>query len=69
MLEYKLPTLATLYGCNLREANLGPVWTGFHRPINAAGISIDRQYVAEELARAGGWRYFHPYLERWVLDA
>jgi hypothetical protein len=59
-LEYKLPTYAEIFGIPFYEKDFG-VGTA----MNAINQQIGRDFIRAELAKAGGWRLFHPHYEPW----
>ena len=67
--EYKLPSLARHYGLPIMEKDLGVLWDPLEdradAPMNAINRPISRQFVSTQLARKGGWRVFHPFIEPW----
>jgi hypothetical protein len=71
-LEYKMPTLARLWGTPIRtDLGFDPWWAADPstrdaplrvRVLNAVGEEISPETVASELARIDGARIFHPFV-------
>lgn len=69
-LEYKLPTLATIWGIDVYEHDLGVFWRDERddiakSPLNATKEMITDDYVISQLKLEDGWRIFHPYEQVW----
>lgn len=70
MLEYKDPTLAHILGLSIYQHDVGVYWKDTRQdvltsPLNAMSVPIEKDYVEAELAKADGWRLFHPYEHSW----
>ncbi len=63
-LEYKLPPLAQVHGFPCHVQDLGVFWDPVERavqkPLQAVPKPIPRLYIEGQLARADGFRLFHP---------
>lgn len=70
-LEYKIPTLARVWGVPVRmDFDVAPWWAADpstreaparERVLNAVGAEVSWKTLTEELGRADGRRVFHPY--------
>lgn len=73
MLEYKNPTLASIFGIDVYEHDIGVFWgeedqPSASLPLNAMPVLLQKPYIDAELASIDGWRLFHPYEESWPID-
>lgn len=66
MLEYKIPIYAKIFNIPFFEKDIGVEFFGEDKkPLNAKPREIDKDYIAGELHKKGGWRAFHPYYKVW----
>jgi len=68
MLEYKIPTLASIFKIPFYKRNFGVLWySGDTKttPLNAQEIPIEKSYIDSQLSRKNGFRIFHPYFKKW----
>lgn len=70
-LEYKLPTLAALYGIPLANLDIGISWgldgepSPLLGPVHTKKTPISSAFIRHQLRDPEGWRLFHPYYKAW----
>ncbi|MEU2258651.1 hypothetical protein ABZ540_36460 [Nocardia xishanensis] len=70
MLEYKNPTLATVFDIDIHHQDIGVRWSEKQQsitqaPINPMKMEITTSYIDNELEDPDGWRLFHPFSTVW----
>lgn len=70
MLEYKIPLYAKIFDIPFFEKDLGVWWFEIkskkcETPLNANTVEIKKSFIESELNKKKGFRFFHPYVNKW----